>query len=229
MPPKVIAKPQQPTGRVIDKATRISWLRDLNLHMNYTSTDPTSASRLQNAIINSDLNSVREALSTNPVLHSSPCLHLAALFGDLDIVRALLDYGVRPNVNCSGRSFRQGDLHGITPMHLAIGAQHDSVIRLLRRRGASFSAFNSKIAAPPKWLVSERWLKMLDRAATGQSTVGILRTLKELGWDQQRVVDPKGRDMRAALRELDHCGFLEVQVAVRVELSRGRVQSWGKP
>ncbi len=58
-------------------------------------------------------------------------LALAAQYGQVKIVEALLDVGEDPNrYNPSG-----GHSHG-TPLHQAAGAGHESVVRLLIERGA---------------------------------------------------------------------------------------------
>ncbi len=54
-------------------------------------------------------------------------LHLAALNGNVPMVRLLLDYGADPNARQS---------QGATPLHLAAHEGHLEVVRLLLERGA---------------------------------------------------------------------------------------------
>lgn len=66
---------------------------------------------------------------------------------DVDEVRALLEGGADPN----GR----GE-HGATPLHDAVGQEHDEVTRLLIRKGARIDIAADFGGTPKDWAVKSK-------------------------------------------------------------------------
>jgi len=101
---------------VRDDAIKMLQLRFEDL-MNYTADDPTAP--------------------IDPLTYLTPegdnCLHIAALRGDEEAVRLLLDVGVDINA--------KGDM-GNTPLHYALSQKHLEVASLLRERGAAQNITN---------------------------------------------------------------------------------------
>lgn len=183
------------TALAVDLATRDRWLSQLDIqpspyHM---------ATSLKEALRSGKVDLVRSVLRAERNV-PTPALHMVALFGDVQIAKLLLDKGMDVNGTCTVKSAKAGEhtVHGVTPMHCAIGAQHNDMIKLLASRGGSFlmapASSGHRTSAPPLWLISKRWLDMTckDDAA---SVVAVLKTMEESGWNVQAKLNKDGDSM----------------------------------
>jgi ankyrin repeat protein len=75
-------------------------------------------------------------------------LHVAAVHGDVEIVRLLLQAGAKVDV--------QGE-HGYTPLHEAIAQKHKGVAEVLLQAGASVDLPNSDGVTPRKMMQRSGW------------------------------------------------------------------------
>ncbi|KAM3417475.1 hypothetical protein BST61_g5719 [Cercospora zeina] len=191
-------------------------LRSLMLTSKTGSTLPEP---LLQALVHNDKPSVSRLLAASPQV-GAPALHIAALFGDVDFAKSLLARGASVNEVCDARSEHSGRaLNGVTPMHLAIAAQRPDMIRFLRYAGGSFSAprlrSGQRTTAPPLWLVCCRFLNMFGDDTA--KVIGVLRLLKQLGWNKHNELNCKNEDMRMVVwRELG--GRVELRNAILAEL-----------
>lgn len=215
--PPMVKKPE-PDRPVIDVMLRQSWLNNLMLT---PTTASTMSSSLKKALILGDKQTVASVLAREPLI-GAPALHMAALFGDVEVAKLLVARGVPVNGICDAQSEKFGQLvHGVTPMHLAIGAQHGDMVRYLHSVGGTFFASDAgrgkRSSAPPLWLISKRWLNMVGDDP--KRIVSILRTMKKLGWNTNASLNEGGDTMRSLARK-NLSGRIELQSAVLAELDR---------
>ncbi|PPJ51113.1 hypothetical protein CBER1_07908 [Cercospora berteroae] len=194
---------------------RQAWLNCLNL----TSTaGSTISSSLQEALVHSDKQSASCLLAADAQV-GAPALHMAALFGDVELVKFLIARGAAVNEPCDASSEKSGrSVHGVTPMHLAVATQNEEMIRYLHHTGGKFTRphlRHQRTTAPPLWLVSSRWLNMFGEDTA--KVVSVLKLLKELGWDKGDKLNRKHENMRTIVqRELK--GRPVLQKAILAEL-----------
>lgn len=163
-PPRPSPPPSSPR-RVIPTSIRRDWLRRLELL--------NESSSYQIAIINSDVGEVRHLLNRRRQVPES-ALHVAALFGEVEIADLLLkDRSSSINVNQTTKVARlssnlgdnQFHSYGVTPMHVAVGAQQHEMIRFLCSQGGSLhkpsNIDKNKPVGPPRYLLLEGWLDMI--------------------------------------------------------------------
>ncbi|KAI5364677.1 Putative ankyrin repeat-containing domain superfamily [Septoria linicola] len=219
-PPQPAQRSETPEERVpmINVTLRERWLNDLMLE---PTTGPGMSSSLKKALILGDKRTVKSMIATNTWL-GAPALHLAALFGDVEMAKALVAQGVHVNSICNARSEKPGKLvHGVTPLHLAVAAHQKPMIRYLCSIGGSLSApalgRGTRSSAPPLWLISKRSLNMAGDEA--KDIVGVVRLLKQLGWDSDAQLNDDGDDMRSLARK-KLGGRVELQSALLAELYR---------
>ena len=88
----------------------------------------------------------------NSLVRSSQAtvLHMAALAGNTEVVRVLLDWGARLQPR-AGRS-----LYGATPLYLAAQNGHSDTVEALLSRGADINCRLRKIGATPLFISAER-------------------------------------------------------------------------
>ncbi|KAF2170895.1 hypothetical protein M409DRAFT_18867 [Zasmidium cellare ATCC 36951] len=185
------AKPQAPP--TVPQAKLTEWLNALDLR----SHDNEFLDRsLEQAIRSSDVQKVSQILSSSPPIRPvAPALHIAALANDLQTATLLLAHDPSlAKISCTAKSAAGKNLHGVLPMHLAVGAQHAQMIRLLHSHGADLLAVSDKKhknSAPPLWLVSERWLSWTGKDKV-EEVVGILELLRGLGWRKGDRINREG-------------------------------------
>ncbi|GIZ47507.1 hypothetical protein CKM354_001059600 [Cercospora kikuchii] len=189
------------------------------LSLNLTSTAGSSISpSLQQALVHSDKQSASCLLAANAQV-GAPALHMAALFGDVELAKFLIARGAAVNEPCDAQSEKPGrSVHGVTPMHLAFATQNEEMIRYLHHTGGKFTRphfRHQRTTAPPLWLVSSRWLNMFGEDAA--KVVGVLKLLKYLGWNTEDKLNKNHENMRTIVqRELK--GRPVLQKAVLAEL-----------
>ena len=100
-------------------------------------------------------------------------LHIAALVGEVEIAKVLLDAGCQPNRGyalykiTNGRSKPKVHHSCVLPLHFAIAAQHLEMIGLLQQRTDSFHTptgsknDNLHSCAPARWVLLEDWLRLV--------------------------------------------------------------------
>lgn len=183
-----------------DQDDRRNILRVLNLH-----THPPA---LEDAMVRGDLAAVQTILGPEDLTwRPSRSLHIAALFGETEMAEALIRKNGSVNGLCTTTSARPGALsHNVTPLHLAIGARHEAMIRLLVRHGAGllpsdFVMGSSRASAPPLWLISERWIS-LTRCTDPQEIIDIMQVLISLGLDINAPLNLEGQTMLRLARSL---------------------------
>ncbi|CAK1366097.1 unnamed protein product [Cercospora beticola] len=195
-------------------------LRQARLNsLNLTSTKGSTISQsLRKALVHSDKQRASCLLAADAQV-GAPALHMAALFGDVELAKFLIARGAAVNEPCDAHSEKQGRfVHGVTPMHLAIATQNEKMIRYLHHTGGKFTRLHlrhQRTTAPPLWLVSGRWLNMFGEDTA--KVVGVLKLLKDLGWNKEDKLNRKHENMRAIVqRELK--GRPVLQKAVLAEL-----------
>lgn len=197
-----------------------SWISDIILQGTSPRWPKFLSKSFKQAILRGDKHAVVSLLRSEPILARSPALHYAALAGDTDIAELLRAHGMDINGQCMMGSEENhgGTVYGVTPMHLAIGARNESVIRYLRRNNASFDPpvgpSGKKTTAPPFWLISEHWM---NRSRNQDDIIGILNTIKSLGWDVRAKLNKDGSSMQD-LAERNLGGRPELKQAVLEEL-----------
>lgn len=207
--------PSPSPPRTSESELRQAWLNSLNL----TSTAGSNiSSSLQEALVHSDKQRASCLLAADAQV-GAPALHMAALFGDVELAKFLIARGAAVNEPCDAHSEKQGRfVHGVTPMHLAIATQNEKMIRYLHHTGGKFTRLHlrhQRTTAPPLWLVSSRWLNMFGENTA--KVVGILKLLKRLGWEKEDKLNKQHENMRTIVqRELK--GRPVLQKAVLAEL-----------
>ncbi|KAK4501552.1 hypothetical protein PRZ48_007361 [Zasmidium cellare] len=194
-------KPQPPPTVPQTKLTE--WLSQLQLKPNEGEFLDSS---IELAIRSGDTNRLSQLL-TSPYAPRlvAPALHIAALTNDLPTATLLLTHAPHlAKLPCVAKSSSGKTIHGITPMHCAIGAQHKDMIRLLHAHGADLLAVpvgKHRVSAPPLWLVSERWLGMTGKGSV-EDFVGVLEVLRGCGWRKGDGLNKEGDTMRKLVRGL---------------------------
>jgi len=179
---------------------------------------------LGKAIISGDRQEVEVILrSTRSVRRTGEALHIAALFGEVQIATKLLAAGEKVNSSCTTKTREPNGLcYNVTPLHLAIGAQQDQMIRFLVGHGARMQVDNfhpgpTKASAPPLWLLSERWLT-LTGCNDPQKVTGTLNCLISLGWDLNFRLNYNGHTMlRRAWMIPDSMSFIQKPVVAWIQ------------
>lgn len=98
-------------------------------------------------------------------------LHLAAMMGEINAVRFLINSGVNVNI-------QNALLH--TPLHLAAGAGHKEIVEILVKQGnAAIDVFDARNQTPMHYAVNNKELE-------------IVKLLLELGGDVNRVREGQG-------------------------------------
>lgn len=193
--------PHPPT---LDPLKRGEWLNSLKL------TNPTNERldpSLDQAIRSGDVQKVSQILITSRPRPVAPALHMAALFNEADIAKLLIQHGASVFEICEAESETHKPIHGVLPMHCAIGAQNDEMIRLLKDKGADFKATTTpvnkrhRVSAPPLWLISDRWLRTTGKDDAA-SVLRILATMKELGWSKRDKLNEDGDRMAELVEKL---------------------------
>lgn len=197
-----------------------SWLSNIAL----TSTSPRNPHllplSLKQAIFRDVASSVEKLLVSEPGWARSPALHYAALVGSVEIAEILRKRGLDVNEQCimSSEDNLGGTVYAITPMHLAIGARNEAMIRYLRKEGGRFEkpkgsekrnisagkkktqhTERKKTIAPIYCLIQERWLR---REGSVEDVVNILKLVKDLGWDSKSPLNREGETMGLLARRL---------------------------
>ncbi|CAK3827781.1 viral A-type inclusion [Lecanosticta acicola] len=205
---------------------RERWLRELQISSE-AQAPPLLPPELRRALVLGK----KEDIFQSPHSSHPLVLHHAALFGELEIARHVLSQQhIDPNTTCSILGASDHRLGGVTPMHLALGAQQKQMLQLLFDSGGSVhlpppqqsrhGGSRKTSAAPPMWLVSRRWLDLVGEKDVG----GVLEGLKNLGWDPHAVLShhrQKGelQTMRSLARR-DLCDRPELQREVLRFLDR---------
>jgi hypothetical protein len=170
--------------------TRKAWLEELGIEHLVKNTE------YKDALIRGDLEAVRSLIDRK--VPSNFTLHWAALFGDVEIAQLLIDTGTRKvGEKCTTSSENgYGTCNNITPMHLAILARRQVMIRCLDKRDAGFGRVrkpDGKLAtAPPRWLLVDRLPGLgLDGV---EATIDTLLSLRwnidaPLCDDEKRILD----------------------------------------
>ncbi|KAL5122004.1 hypothetical protein ACEQ8H_000220 [Pleosporales sp. CAS-2024a] len=117
-------------------------------------------------------------------------LHFAALFGELEMARRLLDAHFDINVVPFGYTT------SLTPLHFAIGARQVTMVEFLIANGA-------RPVEPDTWstlagqLLSRAWLAKTmseaERETVAHRIMGIMTTLLKGGWDVNCAIDASGK------------------------------------
>jgi hypothetical protein len=189
---------------------------------------------LQEAIIQGDLEVVKRLISRR--LPSNFTLHLAALFEEVEIAKALIDTaGRKVGEKCTTSSEKGSGtkmVNNVTPMHLAILAHQSSMMRFLDSRNAGLGRVRkldgTLATAPPRWLLVGRLCGL--EVGPIIATVDTLLSLKwninaPLGRDEKRIIDfardipdlPSGVTKRRIIHALYERG---ARAAVELSLSR---------
>ncbi|KAF2208702.1 hypothetical protein CERZMDRAFT_101144 [Cercospora zeae-maydis SCOH1-5] len=205
-----------PTTEPVRDGLRQAWLHSLML---ISTTGSAMYLSLSKALAVNDRPTISRLLAAD-ARFGAPALHLAALFGDIELAKLLLGRGAAVNEVCDARSEKPGRrVHGVTAMHLAIAAHRHDMIRHLHHAGAKFTAphlkHGKRATAPPRWLVSGRFLDMFGDDTA--EVASVLRLLKRLGWNKYDGLNDRYENMRSiAERELQ--GRVELQKAILAEL-----------
>lgn len=164
---------------------------------------------LQEAIVDGDMehaNRLSVQYNSRPSGGSkhTTALHLAALFGELELAQTLLPNNQsQVNQSCKIPYSFGGKA---TPLHFAIAGRHTSMIRLLVANGATFNPPRQKSkfgfskssleaeSYPVAVITLKRWLH-LESAAEFQEYIEVVRTLLSLGWDINSPVDSISRTL----------------------------------
>jgi ankyrin repeat protein len=198
VPPENWQEPIKP----VDKDTRRRWLEEFQL-------DQVNEA-FRDAIIDSDERKVKDLIAAGNMPERS--LHLAALFGEIEIARMLIESGrgvdevckiakLRQDVKLRRRQSRAGSYNiWVTPMHLAIGAQQQEMIRLLAQSGAKLGISPTskredperRATAPPRWLLSKEVLRLIEYREA-QDVIQTVVSLTDVQWNINDRLDHEGR------------------------------------
>lgn len=147
--------------------------------------------RIEEVVCNGDYSALvsllkkkKDAWRSNFRRHVRPervtALHFAALFGEAEIARCLLDSGFNVNEVPFGYST------SLTPLKFAIGARQVDMVKFLVQNGA-------RPSEPDTWsilaaqLMNRSWLMKTmsesENASTANRIIAILRILLEYGWN----------------------------------------------
>lgn len=188
-------KPPQQTPATplpVDIKYRENLLTELNL-----TTNPKQqlSWRLKQAIVTGNQRDVASRIDNGDHV-GPPALHLAALFDELEIAKLLVERGSADvNGQCTCNSSKPGlSVYGVTPMHLAIGAQNVKLIRYLARKKGFFGR-QKRHSAPPLWLLNERWLSKPGND-NPQKMRSVLETMQDCNWDTNARLNEDGKRMR---------------------------------
>jgi tetratricopeptide (TPR) repeat protein len=216
----VPAAPENPPDpiRPVDKDTRRRWLKEFQL-------DKVDKA-FRDAIIDSNERRVKDLVTVGKM--SKKSLHLAALFGEVEIARILIESGRGVDEVCRTaklgqdaklrRRQRRADGYNIwvTPMHLAIGAQQQGMIRLLAQYRARLGIPSTnkredperRATAPPRWLLGKEVLRLIE-CREAQDVIQTVVSLTNVQWNINDGLDHEGRTMLDFAHELedDRFGF----------------------
>jgi tetratricopeptide (TPR) repeat protein len=117
-------------------------------------------------------------------------LHFAALFGELEMARRLLDANFDVNVVPFGYTT------SLTPLHFAIGARQVAMVDFLITNGARPSETDTWCSLASQ-LLSRSWLMKTmseaDRDSTPARILGIMEILQRNGWNINAPIDSTGK------------------------------------
>ena len=186
-----------PPKRGLQKVVRRRWLNALELS--------TREAALGDAITSGDLEATKVLLASTA--STEKALHVAALFGETEIAKLLIEKGSKSDDTCKTAKLSKGDTrshshnHCVTPLHLAIAAQQHDMIRLLDNDSACWdeqetwvSGSRVVISAPPRWLFFEEWLRLIG-CTDPMEVVRTVDTLRALSptWPINSPIDFQDR------------------------------------
>ncbi|KAK5673974.1 hypothetical protein LTS10_013260 [Elasticomyces elasticus] len=200
-----------------DRDTRKTWLQDLGL-------DFAARSRLQSAIATGDLGAFDFddfPVANLPISSCKYRLHLMALFGETTMARTLLNTSpavpALVNESCViQKKLAAQETTFVTPLHLACGARQEGMVRPLLANGASLNYDGVTTTAPPLWLLSGRWLALVnhDQAALTRSRwhlssspkqakdiIRIIEALTDHGWNVNSSLNRAGDTLLVLARK----------------------------
>ncbi|KAF2720521.1 ankyrin [Polychaeton citri CBS 116435] len=109
-------------------------------------------------------------------------VHLAALFGDVERATAFLSSGGSLTATCKIPIDKARSVDIVNPLHFAIGARQNAMIKLLIERGAKLEPEkNSKNPSPVAYLLWNAWLNATDYGGIDE-VLSVLNNLLAFGW-----------------------------------------------
>ncbi|KAK5113030.1 hypothetical protein LTR85_011052 [Meristemomyces frigidus] len=217
----------EPRPKVISEWTRRKWLSELGLQ--------GKNSVFEEAIVRGDAEQVAALLGQRK--RTNFALHLAALFGEVEIATLLIRHGSKVGETCKTVN---GSSHCkfVRPLNLAIGARQHAMIRFLDQQNAKFGLSKPEgvttramseahpHSAAPRWLLSPRWLK-LTKCDNPQEVNTVVDTLLSLRWNIDAPLNGDGDtmlDIAYGLQD-DDKGFKEAVVRhLRSKRARSKKQ-----
>lgn len=142
------------------------------------------------ALIAKKKSSWRSKFRTSGPAERVTALHFAALFGEVDMARRLIEAGYRVN------EVPYGYTSCLSPLKFAVGARQAAMVDLLLAHGARPTQ-NETWSGIAGQLLNRSWLmktlSVTDLDQASESMVAVLRSLLKHGWAVNAPIDTSGR------------------------------------
>ncbi|KAF2717585.1 ankyrin [Polychaeton citri CBS 116435] len=121
-------------------------------------------------------------------LRGVSALHIASLFGDTESANHLATRQLIDHLHTIPIDLKRSQ-DKVAPLHFAIGARQEPMIRLLLERGATLYSLRNGHSAPPVYLLWDNWLNATG-GGTVEEVISILRLLIEKNWNANSQLFP---------------------------------------
>lgn len=195
--------PHSPGGVSSPAIRRRRWLRNLGL-------DAEGA--LQRALMQGRINEAMEMISSGtedaPSSAGLLALHLASLFGDVEVVNQLVQRGTPLSKYCKIESVESRTSIQVPALHLAVIGQQVGTVKALLNEGVHPLAADSLGRAAPAYTIYPPWSEKHDL----RNPEGIIEAFVSCGWDINSALT--GNEENLSL--LHHCFLVRhLEEAVR--------------